>query len=291
METKEVFQKACLLQLSTSVWTSSRMLEQAIMERIGTNADWLRGRKFLINPELLGPINTTTHQARNLVQKHALPFPITSIYLVPKESLALIDERLQEFKERFWVKVAEFEQMYESARTEAESVLKDLFNEGDYPADISSKFKFEWRFLVLDVPGKSKLLSPQIYEREKQKFEALMAETRELALTALREEFGEIVKHLVEQLTTEGKPKTLKTGMFNRLREFLDDFGTKNIFEDETLKALTEQAKSAIGGMSAYGLRYNSAMQKQIKNEMQNLKTAIDDAIEELPRRKIRMAV
>ena len=56
METKEVFQKACLLQLSTSVWTSSRMLEQAIMERIGTNADWLRGRKFLINPELLGPI-------------------------------------------------------------------------------------------------------------------------------------------------------------------------------------------------------------------------------------------
>ena len=291
METKEVFQKACLLQLSTSVWTSSRMLEQAIMERIGTNTEWLRGRKFLINPELLGPINTTTHQARNLVQKHALPFPITSIYLVPKESLALIDERLQEFKERFWVKVAEFEQMYESARTEAESVLKDLFNEADYPADISSKFKFEWRFLVLDVPGKSKLLSPQIYEREKQKFEALMAETRELALSALREEFGEIVKHLVEQLTTEGKPKTLKTGMFNRLREFLDDFGTKNIFEDETLKALTEQAKSAIGGMSAYGLRYNSAMQKQIKNEMQNLKTAIDDAIEELPRRKIRMAV
>jgi hypothetical protein len=291
METKEVFQKACLLQLSTSVWTSSRMLEQAIMERIGTNADWLRGRKFLINPELLGPINTTTHQARSLVQKHALPFPITSIYLVPKESLALIDERLGEFKERFWIKVAEFEQMYEAARDEAKSVLKDLFNEADYPGDISSKFKFEWRFLVLDVPGKSKILSPQIYEREKQKFEALMAETRELALMTLREEFGGIVKHLVEQLTTEGKPKTLKTGMFNRLREFLDDFGTKNIFEDETLKTLTEQAKSAIGGMSAYGLRYNSAMQQQISHEMQNLKTAIDEAIEELPRRKLRMAV
>jgi hypothetical protein len=267
------------------------MLEQAIMERIGTNADWLRGRKFLINPELLGPINTTTHQARSLVQKHALPFPITSIYLVPKESLALIDERLGEFKERFWIKVAEFEQMYEAARDEAKSVLKDLFNEADYPGDISSKFKFEWRFLVLDVPGKSKILSPQIYEREKQKFEALMAETRELALMTLREEFGGIVKHLVEQLTTEGKPKTLKTGMFNRLREFLDDFGTKNIFEDETLKTLTEQAKSAIGGMSAYGLRYNSAMQQQISHEMQNLKTAIDEAIEELPRRKLRMAV
>ena len=90
----------------------------------------------------------------------------------------MIDERLQEYKERFWVKVAEFEQMYDAARQEAKTILKDLFNESDYPADISSKFRFEWRFLVLDVPGKSKLLSPEIYEREKKKFEDLMTETR-----------------------------------------------------------------------------------------------------------------
>ena len=79
--------------------------------------------------------------------------------------------------------------------------------------------------------------------------------------------------------------------MFNKMKEFLDDFGTKNIFEDETLTQLTEQAKSAIGGVSPYGLKYNERMQAQIRDEMSNLKTAIDEAIEDLPRRKIRMAV
>ena len=147
MDYEQIFKKACLMQLSTSVWMGSRMLEHSVMERVGSNADWLRGRKFLINPELLGPIHTSAHQARNLVQKHSLPFPITGIYLVPKDSLSIVDERLQDYKARFWTKVAEFETMYEPAREEAKKVLGELFNESDYPADISGKFKFEWRYL------------------------------------------------------------------------------------------------------------------------------------------------
>ena len=119
MDHKDIFKKACLIQLSTPTWMGSKGLEQRIMEKIGDNTEWLRGRKFLINPELLGPIHTAVHQARNMIQKHALPFPITSIYLVPKESLSLIDGRLQDFKERFWVRVAEFEEQYELARQEA----------------------------------------------------------------------------------------------------------------------------------------------------------------------------
>ena len=63
------------LALSTSTWMGSRQLEQGIMERVSQNAEWLRGRKFLINPELLGPINTATHQARNMVQQTLPPLP------------------------------------------------------------------------------------------------------------------------------------------------------------------------------------------------------------------------
>jgi hypothetical protein len=93
------------------------VLNQAILqEKLGEDNDWLRGRKFLINPELLGPIKTATHQARNNIKKFALPFPITSIYLVPKDNLSIIDERLQYYRDRFWNKVTEFESMYDEAR-------------------------------------------------------------------------------------------------------------------------------------------------------------------------------
>ena len=292
-EFKDVFKKACLIQLSSSVWQCSRVLNQKVLaQKIGQDNEWLRGRKFLINPELLGPIKTAVQQARKTVQKHSLPFPITSIYLVPKESLAEIDEKLQYFKDRFWNKVQDFEALYDVGREEAASVLDDLFNESDYPPDIMQKFKFDWRYFELSTPAKSKILSPEVYEREKQKFTSLMEETRELAMIALREEFSTVVTNLVDRLTANnGKPKVISNSMFNKLHKFLNDFSTRNIFSDEKLVELTEQAKSVISGVSPYGLKYNDVMRKSIANGMSDLSEAIADAIEDMPRRKLKMAV
>lgn len=78
--------------------------------------------------------------------------------------------------------------------------------------------------------------------------------------------------------------------MFNKMREFLDDFGTRNIFEDNMLVELSDQARNLIEGVSTDGVKPNDIMLQRIKNEMNQLKSAIDGAIEDMPRRKIRMA-
>ena len=99
-----IFQRACLIQLSTSIWQGSRIVSPGVMRNLGSKSQWLRGRKFLVNPELLGPIKTASHQARNTIQKFALPFPINGISLIPKESLTVVDEALIGYRERFWSK-------------------------------------------------------------------------------------------------------------------------------------------------------------------------------------------
>lgn len=293
MNDKDVFKKACLIQLTSSVWQCSRVLNQKILaQKIGQDNEWLRGRKFLINPELLGPVKTAVQQSRNTVKRYALPFPITSIYLIPKESLVTIDERLHYFKDRFWDKVRDFEAMYGAGREEAKSVLGDLFNESDYPEDILSKFRFEWRYFEVSTPSKSKILTPEIYEREKEKFTSMMEETRDLAMTALREEFSTVIANLVDRLTNDdGKPKVISSGMFNKLHEFLNDFSTRNIFEDDELIALTEQARAAIENVSPYGLKYNDVMRKKITKTMSDLENTIMESLEDMPRRKLRLAV
>ncbi|WP_028314656.1 DUF3150 domain-containing protein [Desulfatibacillum aliphaticivorans] len=283
-----IFKKACLVQFSASVWQGTRMIDPALMESLGQNSDWVKARKRLINPELLGPIKTAVHQARNNIQKHALPFPITALYLIPKESLTMIDETLQQFKERFWAKVNEFEAHYEEAREEAKAVLGELWNETDYPSDVTAKFNFEWRFLILDVPSKSSVLPPEVYAREKEKFQSLMEETRTLAAEALAKEMGDIVHNLSERLS--GGNKTLSSNMLNKLKEFLDAFETKNIFENERLTELVTQTREIVGGVTPYGLRYNESIRQRISTDMANLKSAIDEAIEDLPRRKLRLA-
>lgn len=289
----DIFKKACLIQLTSSVWQCSRVLNQKIMaEKIGQHNKFLVGRKYLIEPTLLGPVKTAVQQARKTVQRHSLPFPITSIYLVPKEALTEIDERLQYFKERFWQKVQDFEALYGAAKEEAASVLgSDLFNEADYPTDILSKFKLDWRYFELSTPAKSRILSPEIYEREKEKFASLMEETREMAMIALRSEFSNVVSNLVERLTNnDGKPKMVSNAMFNKLNEFLEDFTTRNIFEDEELAGIIEQVKSVVSGVSPYGLKYNDVLQKKITKEMSEVNEAINASIEEIPRRRIKLA-
>ncbi len=68
-----------------------------------------------------------------------------------------------------------------------------------------------------------------------------------------------------------------------------------NIFqeghEDEVLVELSQQARDLIEGVSPAGIKKNDVMLQKIKNEMNELKFAIDSAIEDMPRRKIRMAV
>lgn len=289
MNGKNVFRKACLVQLTTSVWMGTKMLDQGVMSKVGENSEWLRGRKFLINPELLGPLHTETHQARDLVKRYSLPFPISGLSLIPKESLSLIDERLSLRKERFLEKCEAFLGTYDLAREQARNHLGNLFNEADYPLDIRSKFRFEWRFLTLDIPGKGGILSPEVYEREKRKFEEMMEEARNQAAIALREEFGGIVTHLVERLTVNGQGKTIKSSMFNKLHEFLAELTTRNVFDDDQLVELANMARDTISGVSPYGLNYDETLRNSIKGAMTTLKGTIDESLEDLPRRKIRL--
>lgn len=292
---KDIFKKACLLQLSTSVWQCSRVLNQEVLaEKTGReiqDMSWLRGRKNLINTELLGPVKTAIQQAGNMIRKASLPFPLTGIYMIPKDSLNHVDERLQSFQARFWSKVDDFEALYEVAREEARGVLKDLFEESEYPERIRGKFNFEWRYLTLGIPGRTSILTPAIYEREREKFQKLMDETRELAVTALREEFSGIITHLVERLdsNSNGKGKTISHSMFNKLNQFMDDLGNKNLFGDAQLSELADEARNIISGVNPSGIKYSESIRERVHNDMINIKTIIDASIEDMPRRKLRL--
>jgi hypothetical protein len=287
----DVFQKACLIQLSTSVWQGCCKLDESVLKRVGENSDWLRGSKDLVNQDLLVPVRKVAGQARNEVKRYALPFPINSVYLISKEALTVIDEKLKGYKDLFWDKVRDFELLFDMAKEEARGYLGDLYNEADYPMDISRKFHFDWRFLILDLPGKSTVLPPEIYEREKEKFQSMMEEARELAIRALRDEFAQIVSRLAEKLDKDStQTKVIQSSMFFKLRDFLDDFGTRNIFEDNVLVELSEQARELIERVSPDGIKKNDVMRQRIKNGMDELKSSIDAAIEDMPRRKIRMA-
>lgn len=289
---EQIFQKACLIQLTTSIWSASKSIDAGLLQKIGRNSEWVKGRKFIINPELMGQIKTAAHQARNKVKKYALPFPLQAVHLVPKESISTIDEILQHYENRFWQSVQQFESLYASAREEARDMLGELFDESDYPSpgEIVKKFNFGWQFLALQVPGQTTILPPEIYEREKAKFQDMVEETRRLSLQALREEFHGILQILVERLQTNGsKPKMITNQMFNKITEFMETLQSKDLFDDQELKSLANQAEETIKNTSPSTLKYNADLRAAICEEMKVLKTSVEESIADIPRRQIRM--
>lgn len=286
----DIFQEACLLRLKTSCWQGSRMLAPAVMEKIG-NSEWVRGRKHLISPAALNPIRAVVSRARKDMERQSLPFPVVGLTLVPKEQLSRIEDCLSKHRTDYWREVAKFEAHFEEAREAARENLGDLFCEADYPINIRGRFGFEWQYFTLDVPGKVGVLSPEIYRREKEKFYAMMDETRELAVAALRQEFADHVSHIVERLTrsADGKPKIFKNCMVEKIQAYLDVFDARNLFGDEQLAELVEQAKSIVGGVSPESIRENVWLKNSIAEGMGKIKQTIDQAIIDLPRRKIRL--
>ena len=142
---ENIFQKACLVQLSTSCWQGSRMLDATVMEQIGSS-NWLKGRKYLVNPETLNPIRAVISRARKDLERNALPFPITGLILVPKERIAAVEEILDRHRSDFGHEVDLFVEGYEEARELARKGLAELFSDFDYPFGIRDKFGHELEF-------------------------------------------------------------------------------------------------------------------------------------------------
>ena len=126
------------------------------------------------------------------------------------------------------------------------------------------KFAFAWSFFEIEAPnGKANILSPEIYEREKQKFMEMIADFEETAITTLRETFAGMVSHIAESLTQN---KVFRNSTIDKFKEFLEDFRKLNINNDAELEALVERCKGLVSrDLEAQDLRDNNILRNQIR--------------------------
>jgi len=290
---ENLFEKGCLVQLSVSKWGGVKKIDRDQLARMvqATDSDWMTATKKLVDPDSLKPICKVGNAARSYLGGVSLPFPINGMLFVPKEMISRVDERLEEFKAEFDDAVRVFVAEYDHLRETAMVYLADLFSEVDYPVNVREKFAFSWRFIVLDVPsGKSGLLSPEVYEREKDKFLRTMEEARELAVQSLREEFAAMVTRITERFSQgpDGKSKVFKNATVDSFYEYFETFKERNIFRDEELAELVSQAQAILGEKSPEAIRSNDGLKETIRHDMHDVEEAMAEMLAR-PRRKVVM--
>lgn len=289
---ENMFREAALLQLTATCWQLDKKLPQSMLADVG-NVDFLRGRKLLLAPDSTALIKQHIGKARNYLRKISLPFPIKGCVLVPKKLIPEIQEHLKEIEWHYNSAVEDFLYWYPQTVKDAKESLGELFDECDYPTQeaVKNKFRFQWRYITIG-PSVSRVLPPSIYKEEVKKFQELMEQARSEAITALREEFVDLVTNIADKLQNhdDGRPRRLRDAAVENLKQFLDNFSSRNIFEDAQLAELVEQCREIITNTNANAIRGNTQVRQELHQQMEKLLTGIDASLEDLPRRRLRFA-
>ena len=289
---ENMFREAALLQLTATCWQLDKKLPQSMLADVG-NVDFLRGRKLLLAPDSTALIKQHIGKARNYLRKISLPFPIKGCVLVPKKLIPEIQEHLKEIEWHYNSAVEDFLYWYPQTVKDAKESLGELFDECDYPTQeaIKNKFRFQWRYITIG-PSVSRVLPPSIYKEEVKKFRELMEQARSEAITALREEFVDLVTNIADKLQNhdDGRPRRLRDAAVENLKQFLDNFSSRNIFEDAQLAELVEQCRGIITNTNANAIRGNTQVREEVHLQMEKILAGIDASLEDLPRRRLRFA-
>lgn len=289
---ENMFREAALLQLTATCWQLDKKLPQSMLADVG-NVDFLRGRKLLLAPDSTALIKQHTGKARNYLRKISLPFPIKGCVLVPKKLIPEIQEHLKEIEWHYNSAVEDFLYWYPQTVKDAKESLGELFDECDYPTQeaVKNKFRFQWRYITIG-PSVSRVLPPSIYKEEVKKFRELMEQARSEAITALREEFVGLVTNIADKLQNhdDGRPRRLRDAAVENLKQFLDNFSSRNIFEDAQLAELVEQCRGIITNTNANAIRGNTQVREEVHLQMEKILAGIDASLEDLPRRRLRFA-
>jgi hypothetical protein len=166
--------------------------------------------------------------------------------------------------------------------------LGPLFNEGDYPNadEVRKAFSVDFFPIALSVPEN---IPDELKQEARDEFKRRMDDAASQIEQALRAEFLELVTHAEERLTpTPGeKPKVFRDSAIGNLMTFIQTFDSRDVFGDDRLKLVVEQAKGLLLDergkvkLDAQKLRDYPSVREAAREKFTNIRKALDGLLEE----------
>jgi len=281
--------RGLLFVLETHAWGNQKKIPIEKLQQDTDLYDWVRANKSLISNTALEGIQYCITKARNTIKTYALANISGGVFFVPanyveklSEKIDLIIEDLQELIEEL---ETDFEKYKKMAKKELEP--KGLYDEGDYPDNIGSKFGLSYRIITMGVPGELKSISPELYRQEVQKYKDTMETIKNESIVFLRESFLKTISTIVDNLKgrENGEPRRLKQSTLEKVEFFFSELKNKNIFQDSVLQSLVETAREAMIDVDIKDLKNSEDLRKEIQEKFSEVKEVLEGSIESFKRR------
>lgn len=253
----ELQEKVVLLILTFRAPGNERTVKDKSILRTNANTDNLHVGKRLLECDEYRAIAIHDGRTRDYVDRVSLPSPFKAgTYVIPIGLISTVDATLCDFADRRAELVADFANVYDSAKRQAERQLGDLYREEEYLSltALRAAYRLEWQYVTLAAPDQLKALSADVYNREKARLQTQWDDAIDTMRDALRVGLAELVNDLVGRLN-DGDKKFKPTKLLGRFTEFLETFDARNVTNDEELAALARQARELLAGVDAENIK------------------------------------
>lgn len=247
-----------------------------------------RVSKSLLDSREYKQITRHDNETRLWLYSRALPGPFRAgTYLIPHDLVLAVDAHLRVAQQKRETLIAEFIAAYPTLKAEASDKLGSLFNEADYQAveHLETEFGMRWSYFTFGTPDKLRGISAELFAREQEKAAATWKEATEEVRQALRAGFGQLVEHMVDRLSGDGK--VFRNTLVENFAEFMETFEARNITNDEELQKLVKQSRELLKGITPDELRKQEALKSTIANGMAQINGKLDTMIINRPKRKL----
>lgn len=262
-------ERAMLVNLHVSMWSATRTdpkVAAEIAARHGAKSDTGRYSKFLIDRKHLEPISKKAGEARQEHYRLTLPWANDGARILPSRMYHDYTSRMNRFREEFEELVDAFAGIYYDLKRQAKVDLNGLYNEADYPADITAKFRMHHK--VLPVPTASDFrvdLANEEIDSLKRQMEATMRETTAAAMADCWERLHTVISNVSERLND---PKAIfRDSLIGNVRDLIDILPALNIAGDPKLMELTERARRQIARREPEHIRNDYIVRQDVARE------------------------
>lgn len=227
---------------------------------------------------------------------HARSYPSAIRDGVRRLPLSFVEPMVRYFDEKeaeARAHVEAFLARYEAVKASAQRRLGALYDAGDYPEPdaLRAAFRTTYYFAALGLPEQLNVISRDLYRREAEKAAARAEEERAMVVTALRQQFAEVVTHMAAILEPglDGKARRFRESSVEQAREFLSMFDARNIGGDEALRPMVERARQLLEGVDAAALKSDADLRRDIRGGFERVREALTGMVTLKASRAVRL--
>lgn len=267
--------------MKVSNWGNRR---KADMSQVTTDAEKTRMKlsKELIQAKEYDDIKSYFGELRQWIYLRTVPsffregFQLTSLKAVDE-----IEAKMRQSQGEVAELVEKLIAVYPVKIDEAKVALNSQFNPADYPPVemLRKSFGVSWNYISFSTP---EALPPELRQAETEKLQKQMQDAGEQITDALRAGFQELISHAVERLTPgdDGKSKTFRNTILERIQEFIDCFSNRNLLGDRELEDLVNKAQEVLIGVSPDSLRKDAEVREKALKEFKQIGSSLDQFVE-----------